>query len=476
MINKLQINRCLLFKHPPKYYLVLIFFLTFLLVQGQIKKEQDKLASKTRILFLFDGSQSMYARWQSDIKINTARKLFFNILDSLRYVEDLELALRVYGHQHLYPPQVCTDTKLEVPFGKKNVDAIKHRLRAITPRGTTLIAYALEKSAGDFPPCDNCRNIVILITDGIEECGGDPCEVSSRLQKEGIILKPFIIGIGRNFESAFDCAGTYFDASSEEQFQKALTVVISQALKGTSAQVNLLDESGNPSETNIAMTFYDNYSGVQLHNFIHTMNNRGLPDTLVMDPIPAYDLVVHTIPPVELNDIKLRKGEHNIIAVDASQGILKLKVNGFRSMVKDLQCIVRKNDEMQTLNVQSFDTEVKYRTGYYDLEVLCLPRIYIDNVELGQSRTTTVEIPMPGIVVINKTTQGYGSLYQLKDNKLEWIYNLRDGSANQESLILQPGRYKVIFRPKNSSRSIYTVERVFTVESGRTTNLKLYSN
>ena len=208
---------------------VLILQSSFSFAQKQKDKENDMPPPLTRILFIFDCSQSMFGRWQSDTKINIAQKLLSNMLDSLKDVKNLELAFRVYGHQKNFPPQDCDDSKLEVPFSKNNYKKIEHKLKSLVPRGTTPIAFSLEKSADDFPPCKDCRNIVILITDGLEECGGDPCAVSQMLQKKGIILKPFIIGIGKNFKESFDCVGTYFDATSEIEFNKALNVVISQA-------------------------------------------------------------------------------------------------------------------------------------------------------------------------------------------------------------------------------------------------------
>ena len=212
------------------------------------------------------------------MKINIARKLLTNLLDSLENVENMEMGLRVYGHLYQYPPQVCNDSKLLVPFGSNGISEIKRKLPTLVPKGTTPIAYALEQAGYDFPDCDNCRNIIILITDGKEECDGDPCAVSRSLQKKGIALKPFVIGIGMDFEEAFDCVGTYFDASSEKEFNEALNVVISQALNATTAQVNLLDEAGRPTETNVPMTFYDHFSGLVKYSFIHTLNHKGLPD------------------------------------------------------------------------------------------------------------------------------------------------------------------------------------------------------
>jgi Ca-activated chloride channel family protein len=457
------------------HIVLLLLLLLSLNLYAQFQQEEERPPPITRILFVFDASQSMYGRWQSDVKIKIARKLLSNVLDSLKNVDNLELALRVYGHQKTYPPQDCDDTRLEVPFARHNEDRIKHRLKTLTPKGTTPIAYSLQKAGKDFTPCDNCRNIIVLITDGIEECGGDPCEVSQALQKQGIILKPFIIGIGRNFSKAFDCVGSYFDASSEKQFSKALNVVISQALNSTTAQVNLFDKYGHPTETNVNMTFYDNYSGLVKYNFIHTMNNRGLPDTLVIDPLITYDVVIHTLPPVRADSIRLLPGKHTIIPIEAPQGYLKLKIGGYDNSLRNLLCIVRKKGDIETVNVQNFGFSEKYILGLYDLEVICLPRIYINDVEILQSSTTIVEIPVPGIAVIKKTTKGYGSLYVERGNILEWVFNFRENMPQQESLILQPGKYRVVFRAKYSDDSIYTIEKSFRVSSGRTTNVKIYN-
>ncbi len=456
-----------------KFSLLLVLLLLFSFhLSAQGVKEQPKPKPVTRILFVFDASQSMYGRWQSDTKFNIAVRLFSNILDSLKTQPNLELALRMYGNQKQFPPQDCNDTRLEVPFSRDNINRIKHTLKTTTPKGTTPIAYALSQSAKDFPPCDNCRNIVILITDGLEECGGDPCDVSHELQKKGIMLKPFIVGIGKDFSSQFDCVGTYFDASNEKEFRTALNVIISRALNPTTMQVNLLDTYGKPTETNVNMTFYDNVSGLVKYNFIHSFNAKGIPDTLDIDPLLTYNVVVHTIPQVKKDSVKLTPGKHNTIGIDAPQGYMMFKATG-SSTLKYLPCIIRKHKETETITVQQFDQVEKYITGFYDVEVLCLPRIKVDNVDIRQSHTTTVEIPLPGIAVIQKTTNGYGSLYQDNPEGLVWLYNLRDNPQQQETLYLQPGNYKVVFRSKYANQSSYTVEKSLKVESGQTVNLKL---
>ena len=445
-----------------------IFLLALLMLPGsgrvfsQSKPESRQL---TRILFLFDASQSMIGTWQSNTKFEIAKKLLGELVDSLQRIDNLELAMRVYGHTKNFPPQDCDDTRLEVPFARLNGFQIRKKLSEIQARGTTPIARCLIECEKDFPETP-ARNIIILITDGIEECGGDPCAVSLALQKRGIALKPFVIGLGLNkdFLKSFECIGNYYDAANETSFKTILNVVISQALNNTTAQVNLLDVYGKPTETNVNMTFYDRFSGIQRYDYVHTINSKGLPDTLRLDPLTNYRIVVHTIPPVGKDSVSLVPGKHTIIGIDAPQGDLYLKFDGMQENRK-LSCIVRKKGENKTLHVQDFNTTERFLVGKYDLEVLCLPRMYISDVDISQSKTTTVQIPKPGIVTISVNNPGFGSIYQVEKHELKWVCNMNQ-DVTRESVTLMPGKYKFFFRPKGSRESIYTIEKEFMINSG----------
>ncbi len=461
------------FQVLKKIIILLSLFLPLLSI-GQSRPQLEKDDVLTRILFVFDGSQSMYGRWQSDVKINIAKRLMGTLLDSLATFDNLQVALRVYGHQKPYPPADCNDTKLEVPFGPNNFNLVKNKIQGIVPKGTTPLAYALSQTADDFPECSDCRNIVILITDGIEECGGDPCEVSIALQKRKVVMKPFIIGIGKDFKEAFNCVGTYYDASSETLFQKALHTVISHALSATTLQVNLLDIEGKPLETNVNMTFLDRSSGKIKYNLMHTLNTHGIPDTLLIDSEVTYDIIVNTVPRVRIDSVTLETGRHVTVAVPAPQGFLNLRIGNNERIVKNLQAIIRQKGNSETLNVQSFGDIKKYLCGSYDLEILTLPRLYMNDVVIRQSKITAVDIPLPGIAVIKKSVKGFGSLYVINDGVLEWVYDLRENQLN-ENLVLQPGNYKVVFRSTQTDKSIYTLDYDFSIFPGGTTNVNLFA-
>jgi Ca-activated chloride channel family protein len=450
--------------------LLLIFNFSFLIFncQGQVTN---------RILFIFDDSYSMYAPWNSNIKIEVAKKVMSEFLDSLKGVPNLQLALRCYGHTTFFKPERnCKDTKLEVPFADAKVNAlkIKQRIQRLEPMGTTPIAYSLGESAGDFPECGNCRNIVVLITDGIEECGGFPCEVSAELQRKKIFLRPFVIGIGLDakFKDAFGCMGKFYDVSNEANFKDVLQLVITESLSQTTVQVDLLDTQKKPSETDVDMTFYEAGTNNVKYNYMHTINNRGNSDTLVLNPDIKYDLIVHTIPPVEKKDITITKGKHNIISLDAPQGYLRLEIDGAINKHYPTT-LVRRDGDMKTLNVHDFGKTEKYIVGKYDLEILTLPRLHLKDVEIRQSSVNTIKIPTSGNIMFSKQGLGNGSIYVDNGKAVTWVCNLNP-SLTSEIIYLQPGKYKVVFRLDFSKETLKTVERNFEVKAGLPMTVKLF--
>lgn len=462
------------FLKPTHCIGVLCMALYFLGLQNSFAQKKVEIPKTTRILFILDASGSMLDKWEGRTRMAVAKEVLSKMVDSLKPEPHLELALRVYGHEFDKRFNNCKDTKLEVPFKVDNHEAIKAKIKKIQPKGTTLISYSLEQSGNDFPVDKNARNVILLITDGIEACGGDPCALSLALQKKRIFLKPFIIGIGadENFVKAFNCMGQYFDASDVKTFKSVMANILTQTLKETTVRVNLLDSYGKATETNVNMTFINNATNEPEYDFVHYLDKQGKPDVLKIDAILTYDIVVHTIPKVVKNDVALEGGKLNIISLKTPQGALT--VVGNLKEYKTPVAIIRQNNTNLTLNVQPCNSKEKYLVGNYDIEVLTLPRTYFNDVRIEQSKLTTLSIDPPGILNISDNIPGYGSLYELKSNGAQtWIYNL-EYQNSKASLVMQPGKYKLVFRSQKSLGSAYTFVQEFEINPGATTNLKLY--
>ncbi len=427
---------------------------------------------KTRILIIFDASGSMTIPFENTSRMNMAKKLANKLIDSLSSFPNTELALRVYGHQMTANFKDCKDSKLEVPFSPNNQVILKKKINSLQPKGWTPIAYSLQESAKDFPEEKNVRNLIIIVTDGLEECSGDPCAISQALQKKGIFLKPFIIGLGSDeqFKNFFNCAGTYYDANTENEVNTVIGVVVSQAMNATSCQINLLDQQLRPLETNVLMSIYDAATNKLLHDYEHTMNGRGVPDTLFLDPLKKYNIVVHTLPVIYKNNVELVPGRHNTIPIDAAQGHISLNCTG-KTNYLDLKAVVKVHNKNKTINAHTFNTSKRYLTGAYDIEILTTPRIYLDSVVVKQNETSNINIDQPGRLQINKTRDVVVAIYQYKNGKVEWVCDISDAAF--QMIVMQPGKYYIMGRNKAETRTIYSFQKEFIITSATITELNI---
>ena len=447
----------------------------FLFDPGVAQIPQQKLPEKTRILFLLDGSGSMLAKWENTYRITVAKKLLTDLVDSLRNDDKLELGLRVYGHQYDRRLGRCDDTKLEAPFAKNNHDRIISVLRNIGPKGTTPIAYALEQAAKDFPNDVKTRNIIIIITDGIESCDGDPCAVSLALQKQNIFLKPFIIGIGmdKKFEEQFGCMGSFYDAANISEFRNALDKAMFQSLGKTTVSIELLDINNQPRETDVNVSFINHFTQNSAFEFVHYRDEAGRPDSVEIDPVLSYDIVVNTIPPVRKNDVEIMAGTHNVLKIQSPQGNISISQPGHTEYKEGVLVLIRKPTNDGILATFHLPGSEKLLVGQYEIECTTLPRTIFKNVKINQSQTTSLKLEQPGVVNFVATSKGIGSIYELnEDGKQQWIYNLnRDQPRN--TVAIQPGKYKVVFRSEEAKGSKYTTIKEFDIKPGSSLNIRL---
>lgn len=451
------------------------FLITCLLFTGasflNAQELQQKLPEKTRILFMLDGSGSMLAKWGNTNRITAAKNLLAETVDSLAINENLELALRIYGHQYEKYLRRCNDSKLEVPFGTNNQQAIKNKLREILPKGVTPIAYSLEQAAGDFPE-DEARNIIIIITDGIESCDGDPCAVSLALQKKNIFLKPFIIGIGmdKKYEDAFGCMGSFYDASNISNFRKALKDVLYQSLETTTVSVELLDSEGSPRITDINVSFINSFTQHSAFEFVHYRDYRGHPDSVEVDPVLMYDIVVNTIPPVVRKNVVFTPGKHNVIKIPAPQGMVRVKQAGYTEYAQGVRVLIKDNGKL--LTHFQLPGAAKLLTGTYEVEILTLP-VIVFSVEIAENKVRDIVLEKPGVVNLIATSKGITSMYKInEDGTQDWICNI-DGNKLRHTIALQPGSYKVVFRSVLALGSKYTKIRTFKITEGASLNIQL---
>lgn len=418
----------------------------------------------------------MNGKWEGATKIERAREILKEAITSLEGIPNLELALRVYGHQSPITPtfQDCDDTKLEVPFGTNNFAKIKFFIEHVEPKGTTPIARSLEAAADDFPD-KNARNVIILITDGLEACDQFPCEVAQQLKAKGINVTPFVIGLGIDLKylNDFDCIGRFYEASTLDAFRKVMQSVLSDALLNTTVQISLNNSSKQPKETDVTVFLYEAGTTNLKYTFMHTLNYKGNPDTItIIDPKMKYDMVVNTLPQVVARDITIKQFQHNIIPAYCPQGMLVTRIKG---PTKKAEVKVRVSQQGQsiTLNVQDLDQIQHYIIGSYDLEILTLPRIYKKNVSINQSAYAYIDIEGSGLFKYTSSKSIVGQVFvDNGDQKDAWVCDI-GGPNLSDSFYLQPGQYRIVYRLKDAISTDYTTLKVFNIQAGENTFINL---
>jgi len=184
-------------------------------------------AATTNMLFILDGSNSMWGQVDGVAKIDTAKQVLGNLLSDL--AADTKVGLMAYGHRL---KGSCEDVEMMSGIGEQDPKAIAAMVGDITPRGKTPISFALDLSSTAFAGHEEDNNNIVLISDGIETCGGDPCATTKDLMKLGINVRVHAVGfdVDADTRAQLKCIadagnGTYFDADSTENFQKAMDAV-----------------------------------------------------------------------------------------------------------------------------------------------------------------------------------------------------------------------------------------------------------
>lgn len=437
------------------------------------KKQQEApiVPDRTRVLLILDCSNSMWDRWQSNAKIKVVQQVLLHFMDSVANQSDVEVALRVFGH--LNKDQF--GTKLEVPFGPDNNAKIQSKIKTLVPQGGCTVATALTDALHDFPRTGTSRNIILIITDGMDDCDAAICNVARQVQLSGVVVQTFILGIGDagNFGHSMDCAGRFSHVPDEEQMDEKLYEVFRLSDQMAQVVLEVRDSQDQLQETEIPVAFYDGQTHVVKHATIYSMGAQGVADTLELDPLVSYDITLFTRPVITLKNRQFVAGEVNKIGVKADMGSLRVRRSEKRVSwtLPNYQVLVRKAGSSEILATQMLGDELQYREGSYDLEVLSMPHLRLEGVEVQAQSKTDLEIPMPGILLLAKPkVVSSGSIFAMEEGRLHWVCDLNP-NAISERIVLLPGEYMLVIHPEGAADYQKVQNKRFSIESAQQTSV-----
>ena len=446
-------------------------------------KTAVRSSEKVRILLLVDCSRSMWDRWQSDAKIKVTQRVLLHFLDSVPDNGGVEVAMRVFGHLN----QNSYGTRLECPFEKGNKYQLQSKIKTLVPNGGCTAATALDGAVGDFPVGDSSRNVIFVITDG-SNGGSNICEVASKIQQSGRVVKTFIlnIGAGSRKSDTLDCAGTVIPVENEETFAGELQQLFHAARSESRVTVNLSTDEGQPYVENVPVVFYDRQNKKPVYTMFYSGGRRASGksatvgsvaryDTLTVDPLIDYDVEVYTRPSIVFRNRTFRADRVYTLASIVDEGRLCVRREDKRVVwsVPDYPVVVRQSGKTEMAGTQMLGDSVKYLAGTYDVEILSTPPIAINGVEIRKDAVTELAIPAPGMLMIERMkARRQVSVFEMRDGRMQLVREITPDMAGQ-NLILMPGEYILLVRSSAKDKNRETRRLSATIASGKQTAIKI---
>jgi Ca-activated chloride channel family protein len=207
------------------------------LVRGGVDTE----AQDVNILFLIDASYSMKEKFGgSDRKMGAAKQVIEHAISMIP--SSVNVGCRVFGQSFSGAPEIdCRQTYMLVPMAQHNRGSLITAVRTIQPSGLTPLEYALRRCAEeDFSRCQG-KKTIILISDGQDTCGGDPCAYMTQLGRYGISIRCDVVGLelkkNHKAQDELNClaqasGGKYYDASNADDLIQSVAHSVNRAISG----------------------------------------------------------------------------------------------------------------------------------------------------------------------------------------------------------------------------------------------------
>lgn len=176
-------------------------------------------------LLILDASGSMWGQIDGVNKIVIAKDVVEELVRGLP--PEQRLGLVAYGHR---TEGDCNDIQTLADVGATRAEVIK-AIRGISPKGKTPLTHSVEHAASDLDYTKNAAT-VILVSDGLENCAGDPCALARTLEENGLDFTVHVIGFDVTVEErkglqciADETGGEFLAADNAAELTDAINKV-----------------------------------------------------------------------------------------------------------------------------------------------------------------------------------------------------------------------------------------------------------
>jgi len=230
--------------------------------------------SDINLIVILDSSGSMAEKIGSQAKIDVAKKAVSDLL--IKMPKGVNTGLVVYGHKGSNSAAdkslSCKGIEEVVKLGTNNSSNIIAAMDSFNPKGWTPIAGSLDFAKNIFKNSGTSnKNYLILVSDGVESCDGDPLTAAEGLKAEIPGIKLNVIGFTNDSKTqeflekiATVGGGSYLTASNSSDIAKAfndeLLAIKEDCLSVTLFQMYSRNNANNMSNLNCWLAAYDKES------------------------------------------------------------------------------------------------------------------------------------------------------------------------------------------------------------------------
>lgn len=418
------------------------------------------------LVLVLDASGSMWGEIDGDDKIVIARRVLAGLIAELP--EGIDTALVAYGHRRAGD---CDDVETVVPLGALDRGRLSAAVAALNPKGMTPLSTSVGAAIDIIRDAPGTAT-VILVSDGLETCSGDPCAVVREARASGVDFVLHVVGFGidEGDVSQLECAaqaggGLYFGADDADELAAALTQAVAPpvAVDATLAVRSVLN--GEPVDTLVRVTSRGEdvaagrtYTGPDTNPRVFGL------------PAGVYDIEVAPVRvqgalPVRFPDLALAAGDAVERTADFSAGELAVRVtrngelsdatvNAYRAGTRERVAGGRSytdeatNPRVVSLTPGSWDVEVK------SVEIAGGPVQRWESVAVAAgARTDLTHDFASGVLWVGAT--GGGELVDAAVSVLAVADGTQvvggrtytDERTNPKQFVLPPGSYRVRGRP-----------------------------
>ncbi|WP_301172307.1 VWA domain-containing protein [Brevibacillus nitrificans] len=199
----------------------------------EIDDPRFQFKEQYNVEILLDASGSMAANVNGQTKMEAAKKAIQAFAESLP--EKANVALRVYGHEgsgkDSDKARSCKSSELVYQLQPYQAQGLSAAMNQFKPTGWTPLALAMQQAQVDLSKFkgEKNTNIIYLVSDGIETCGGDPVAVAKQLGSSDITPIVNVVGFGVDGEGqkqlkevAKAAGGRYVLIQDQSQLEKEL--------------------------------------------------------------------------------------------------------------------------------------------------------------------------------------------------------------------------------------------------------------